>query len=103
MRILAWGGIILGFLLVIIGFTLQKQIQGHFLEPIAAKHRNPSFYRRMQGQALYFLAIFLWIPSVRVLRGMETTGYQFVVIVGMGLFLFGLLQFLLFYTNKQDY
>lgn len=103
MRILACGGVILGFLFVIIGFTLQKQVHGHFLEPIAARHRDPSFYRRIQGQALYFLAIFLWIPSVRVLRGMETTASQFIVLVGLGLFLFGLLQFLLVFTNKQDY
>lgn len=103
MHILAWGGVILGFLFVITGFTLQKQVQGHFLEPHAARHRNPSFYRRIQGQALYFLAIFVWIPSVRVLRGMETTAYQFMVLVGIGLFLFALLQFMLIYTNRQDF
>lgn len=102
MRILAWGGIILGFLFVITGFTLQKQIKGHFLEPFATRHQSPSFYRRMQGQALYFLALFIWIPSLRVIRNMETSIIQTAVIAAIGLLIFGFFQLIIHLANRPS-
>lgn len=98
----AWGGIILGLLFVLIGFTLQKNISGHPLAHLADRHQSPSFYRRMQGQALYFLALFLWIPSLRILRGLETSALQFLVLIGIGLLVFGFFQLILIFTNHRD-
>lgn len=102
MHLFAWGGIILGFLFVITGFTLQKNFSGHPLSRSADRHQSPSFYRRMQGQALYFLALFLWIPSLRILRGLETEGIQFLVLIGVGLLVFGFFQLILVLTNRHE-
>jgi hypothetical protein len=102
MRIIAWGGIVLGFLLVLTGITLQRQVKGHFLESRAMGHQNPGFYRRMQGQALYFLALFTWIPSLRVIRNMETSPVQFIVLLCIGLMVFGFFQLIIAFTNKRE-
>jgi hypothetical protein len=102
MHLFAWGGIVLGFLFVITGFTLQKNVSGHPLAHLANRHQSPNFYRRMQGQAFYFLALFLWIPSLRVVRGLETNAIQFLVLLGVGLFVFGFFQLILIFTNRQN-
>lgn len=102
MHLFAWGGIVLGFLFVITGFTLQKNLSNHPLSQFAERHQSPSFYRRMQGQALYFLALFLWIPSLRILRGLETSRIQFLVLIGVGLLVFGFFQLILIFTNRRD-
>ncbi len=102
MQLFAWGGIILGFLFVITGFTLQKNLSGHPLSRSANRHQSPSFYRRMQGQALYFLALFIWIPSLRIVRGLETNKIEFLVLLGVGLLIFGFFQLILIFTNRRD-